>query len=52
LEKNLENQKDMIRLRTNSKKIEIVNQIPSKKFQHEIKDKIKESEISIYFDKI
>jgi valyl-tRNA synthetase len=52
LKKLVEPQKEMIKERTNSKKIEITTKTPSNKFQAESKDKIKEKEISIYFNKI
>jgi isoleucyl-tRNA synthetase len=52
LKKLVEPQKDMIKDRTNSKKIEITTKAPAKKFQAETKDKIKEKEVSIYFNKI
>ena len=47
----IQSQKSMIAERTNAKKIELVEKMPSKKYQAEIKEKIKEKEISIYFDK-
>jgi len=48
----IQSQKSMIAERTNAKKIELTEKAPSKKYQAEIKEKIKDKEIAIFFDKI
>jgi len=52
LGKLIEKQKEMIKERTNSKKISLINEKPSKKFIAETKEKIKESEIILLFNKL
>lgn len=48
----LENQKEFIKKRTNSKDFVLTTKKPSKEFQKSTKDKIKEFEIEIFFNKI
>lgn len=48
----LEAQKDMIKERTNAKKLELMPKAPKGKYQAKSEDKIKEKPIVIYFNKI
>jgi isoleucyl-tRNA synthetase len=48
----LEKQKEFVKERTNSKKIELVSDKPSKKMEQESEDKVKDKDIYIGFDKI
>jgi len=52
LRKLLETQKNMIKERTNAKNVEISEKAANKKYSAESKDKIKDKEIGIYFNKI
>jgi isoleucyl-tRNA synthetase len=52
LKKLLESQKEILKERTNSKSISIETKVSSKKFQAESKDKIKDKEVSIHFNKL
>ncbi len=52
MEKMIDKQKEMIKERTNSEKIEIIFGKPSKKFKTESKEKIKEKEMLLFFNKI
>jgi isoleucyl-tRNA synthetase len=52
LSKIIEKQKDMIKERTNSKKISIIQEKTSQKFLVESKEKIKENEIILLFNKL
>ena len=52
LVKGIENNKTMIKDRTNSKTIIINTSSPKQKFQAENKDKIKDKDIEIYFNKL
>jgi len=52
LKKILETQKNLIKERTNSKKIELLSEKTKKKFKFEGKEKIRERELSINFNKV
>jgi len=52
LKKLIDSQKEFLKERTNSKKVEIISKKPEKKYEAESKDKIKEKDIEILFNKI